>query len=199
MGLWDLIFPVKCLECKKSGKYLCLSCLRKVPLKGWRGNTFSVFVYRGVIRKAIIALKYKYATEIGKELSQTCVRHIKRYRFPKNVILVPVPVYWHKENIRGFNQSALIGETLAKALKWRFEPGLLLKKKETLPQVALSGEERRRNLNNTFLLNKKVKIPKGFEIAVFDDVATTGSTILEAVKALKETKIKKIWGLTVAG
>ena len=69
MNILDFIFPKKCLECGSFGKYICDNCLKKVGKSGWWGRNYSVFKYEGVIRKAIIALKYKYSTAIVDELS----------------------------------------------------------------------------------------------------------------------------------
>ena len=60
MNLLEIFFPRKCLECNKVNKYMCISCLDKVPVGGWYNNNYSIFRYKGVIRKAIITLKYKW-------------------------------------------------------------------------------------------------------------------------------------------
>ena len=65
MGLLEIFFPVTCLECKKESKYICKNCFDKVPVGGWYGNNYSIFRYRGVIRKAIISLKYKFAYDLS--------------------------------------------------------------------------------------------------------------------------------------
>ena len=116
MNLLDFLFPKSCLECGKSGKYLCSSCVEKVLDGNFDKNNFAIFKYKGVIRKAIISLKYKFATDIVDELIEICVDRLKSSKF-HNVCLVPIPLYKLRENFRGFNQAELLGEKLAKKVK----------------------------------------------------------------------------------
>lgn len=199
MNLLDFIFPKNCLECSRYGQYICEDCIKKVSKGGWWGRNYAVFKYEGVIRKAIIALKYKYSTEIVKELQSYIVTELKKQKFTKSFCLVPIPLYWKRENERGFNQSEIIGKEIAKSMNWKFIPDLLIKTKNTKHQVGLKGEDRCKNLQNVFVVNSD---HSPFTIyhspVIFDDVYTTGSTIKEAVKALENVGYKNIWSLTIA-
>jgi ComF family protein len=178
--------------------YICDNCLAKVRKGGFFQGTLSIFRYEGVIRKAIIALKYKYSTEIAKELADICVRNLQLMKSTHNCLLVPIPLHWHRENFRGFNQSAEVGKLVASKMGWKFIPDLLIKKKPTASQVELSVEKRRQNLEGVFSLNSNYK-PRSFSnILIFDDVFTTGSTLKEAAKVLKKAGVKKACGLTIA-
>lgn len=195
MSILDLIFPKKCLECGKYEKYICEDCLKKVSSAGWnREGVYSVWKYEGVIRKAIIALKYKYVIEVADELVQNM------QLVPSAQCLVPVPLFWYHKNIRGFNQTEILGEKIAKKMGWEFIPDLLIKRKPTKSQVELKGKERRKNLQGVFALNPvhKSSVINLKSIVLFDDVFTTGSTIKEVVKVLKGAGCKKVWGLTIA-
>ena len=223
MGILDLIFPKVCLSCGKEGNYICENCLTKVKLLklvcpycekasidgfthakckkkyGLDGLT-SIWDYEGVIKKAILALKYKYATEVGKELSNLYIQELlTRSVLVKDGTLVPIPLYWHRENVRGFNQSAEIGKLIAQKLGWKFIPDLLIKNKSTTPQAGLSVEERKQNLKGVFSLNPSFSLldfPSS--VVLFDDVFTTGSTLKEAAKVLKRHGVGKVWGMTIA-
>jgi len=199
MSILDLIFPKTCLECGKNGNYICENCLAKVRKYGMRRDALSIFKYEGVIRKAIIALKYKYSTEIAKELADICIRNLRLMNLvTKNYLLVPIPLHWHRQNIRGFNQAEEVGKLIAKGMNWRYEPNLLVKKISTKPQVGLRSSTRRENLKGVFSLNSDCPVPKNYSHILFDDVATTGSTLMEATKVLKQVGVKKILGLTIA-
>jgi len=223
MGILDLIFPKNCLECKKEGKYICSDCIQKVRLArsvcsycgvySFFGKThenckrkysldgvYSIWKYDGVVRKAIIALKYKFANEISKEIANEAKKELKKLEiFSKNSILIPVPLHTKRENWRGYNQATEIGKLIAKDFKWKFIPDLLIRKIQTKPQVGLSGSERVGNVKNVFEINPKYKI-KNFkkQIIIFDDVYTTGSTLKEAGKVLKNIGFSDVWGLTIA-
>jgi ComF family protein len=200
MDLINFLFPKECLECKDTGKYICSNCIQKVRIGGLVeiGNlkVYSVWKYEGVIRKAIITLKYKFATEIAKELNFNVSNYLPLKS--DSYILIPIPMHWHKKNIRGFNQTEIIGEKLAKMIGWKYISNLLLKKSKSLPQVGLKSEVRRENLSGVFEINPEIKISKTSKILLFDDVLTTGSTIIEATKVLKSSGFNNITGLTIA-
>lgn len=224
MGLLDLVFPKTCLGCGKESKYVCDSCLTKVKVLkpacpycekasidgfthtkcrkkyGLDGLT-SIWKYEGVIKKAILALKFKYSTEVGKELAAIFVQQLMTGSdLVKEEVLVPVPLYWLRENVRGFNQSEEIGKIIAKEMGWKFVPDLLIKNKSTTSQVELSVEDRKQNLHGVFSLNPihKSIILNLKSVILFDDVFTTGSTLHEAAKVLKHASVEKVWGITVA-
>lgn len=218
MGILDLVFPKSCLECGKSGLYICGFCSNKVRrLKpacpycekasidgfthtkckkkyGLDGLT-SIWDYEGVIRKAILSLKYKYATEVGKELSARFINELAGLDTKMQGVLIPIPIYWHRENMRGFNQSGEIGKLAAKEMEWGFEPGILIKRRPTMPQASLTVLERKQNLRGVFDALAS-NLPES--IILFDDVFTTGSTLKEAAKVLKRAGAVKVWGLTIA-
>ncbi len=220
MAILDLIFPKTCLGCGKSETYICRNCLKKVQIlvsscpycerpslygfthKGCRrpqglDGLVSVWKYQGIIKKAVLSLKYKYSTEVGKELTEIYIEELsKRPKIIKEETLVPVPIHRHRENVRGFNQAELVGKVVAKKMGWNYIPDLLIKKSPTKSQVELSIRERRRNLKGVFVFNLKHQVPAS--IILFDDVFTTGSTLKESAKVLKSAGVKKVWGLTLA-
>jgi len=198
MNIIDFIFPKRCLECGKEGKYICEGCLAKVGRGGISKDHISIFRYEGVIRKAIIALKYKFSTEIANELAETCVKHLgSDFHVPASSVLAPVPLHWYRQNLRGFNQSEEVGKLIAKQMGWKFIPNLLIKKKPTKSQVELKGADRRKNLRRAFSLNANYQTLDS-NCIVFDDVYTTGSTLKEAIKVLRVAGAQKVWGLTIA-
>lgn len=222
MGLLDFVFPKTCLGCGREGKYLCPVCMDKVPRAqaicpyckrpsidgathinckrklGLDGLT-SIWEYEGVVRKAILTLKYKYATEVGKEVSEYAIASLQDLVMPTVHNLVPIPIFWHKENVRGFNQSIVLSGNIAENMRLIFMPDLLIKKVPTPSQAELSGKKRRKNLRGSFILrphNSLFLIPDS--VILFDDVFTTGSTLFEATKVLKRGGVQKVWGLTIA-
>ena len=196
----DLLFPKQCLECKRKGKYICKSCLNKVAVGGWYNGNYSIFRYEGIIRKAIISLKYKFAYDLSDELSLVIINKLKNINFSfKNVVLVPIPLYIRRENWRGFNQLEIVGEKIAKNMKCKYSPNLLIKNKKTDPQVNLRGIDRHKNQSGVFVVNTTYRfLPLNCSLILFDDVYTTGSTMLEAKKTLKEAGFKKVYSLTIA-
>lgn len=222
MGILDLIFPKTCLSCRKEGKYICENCLEKVRILkpacpycekasidgfthtkcrkkyGLDGLT-STWKYEGVIKKAIWALKFKYSTEVGKEIVQSFTHELMtRGPLVKESILVPIPIHWYRENVRGFNQSEEIGKIVAKEMGWGFVPDLLIRNRPTKSQVELSVKDRKQNLRGAFSISPNIPVSQYPSIVLFDDVFTTGSTLKEAAKVLKRAGVEKVWGMTIA-
>ena len=217
-----MIFPKTCLSCGKEGSYICLGCLGKVDLlkpvcpycerpsidgathtkcqkKYGLDGLISIWEYEGVIRKAILALKYRYATEVGKELANRLAVSLSKVVIPKASHLIPIPIFWYRQNTRGFNQSVEIGRAVSVDLNIQFEPDLLIRKKPTVPQVELTGSARRKNLRGVFSVNSGYPLSViPHSLFLFDDVFTTGSTLFEAAKTLKRAGVEKVWGLTIA-
>jgi len=224
MGIIDLIFPKICLGCKKEGGYICKSCYRKVkspkPIcpvcekASIDGFTHSkchtpysidglscVFEYRGVVRKAILTLKYKFAFDVAQELVSISLHRINNNKsiLPRSALLIPIPVHPMRKNWRGFNQVELMGKYLSGKKKWTYSDKILIRKKITAPQALLKGEERKTNIKNVFGVDSSLaKGVKEKEIILFDDVFTTGATLREAAKTLKRNGFLKVWGLSLA-
>lgn len=198
----DLFFPKFCLECKSYAKYICTDCLNKVPLGGVKKGNISLFEYEGVIRKAVIALKYKFAFDVADELTAACLTVLESHKSIffklKFIVLAPIPLNRHRQNWRGFNQSEMVAEKVAKIMRWKYAPNLLLKPKETTHQVGLRSSERRKNLVNVFTINSNCNLDTDSSILLFDDIYTTGSTINEAKKVLNKAGFKKVYSLTIA-
>jgi len=200
MSLINLIFPVNCLECQKKGVYICSSCLSKVPFCGTSArDSHSIWKYTGVVRKSILKLKYRFVSDIAKELGGLAAINLKKQRFSiKNAILIPTPLHSRRQRWRGFNQSEILGKIIAQNMNWDFEPNLLLRKKHTHPQTQLDNKLRHKNVKNAFTVNKNTKIKNNKTYIIFDDVKTTGSTLFEAKQTLKKAGVKYVYCLTIA-
>jgi len=157
--------------------------------------------YEGVVRKALLKLKYKFALEVARELAKHTVNTLKERKvaLPLQSSFVPIPLYWLRKNWRGFNQVEEVGKLVTKSMNWDFQPDLLVRKRLKRPQTDLKKDERTKNVQGVFSVkhhNSSFVIPDS--IILFDDILTTGATINEAAKVLKRNKVKQVWGLTIA-
>lgn len=92
------------------------------------------------------------------------------------------------------NHMASIGELLSSKVEIPFEC-LLTKDEEYESQTGLSGEERKENIKGSMKTKKRVDVDR---VLVIDDVATTGSTLAEAARALSAAGAEEIKGLVIA-
>ncbi len=149
-------------------------------------------------------LKYKYTEEIGGVLANILKEFIKQNNSknvlnfdPIKTIFVPIPLHKKRYLQRGFNQSKLIADELAKEL---FVPvkQLLKRNKNTETQVSMNRQERLINLKNAFEIINEQEIDKQKNIILIDDVVTTGSTLNECTVVLKKSGFENVYALVVA-
>lgn len=115
----------------------------------------------------------------------------------KNFIVIPIPLHHKREKQRGFNQSKILADEIAK--KFNIEIFESLKRvKNNKPQAKLKNVgQREENMRNSFGIINPETI-KDKNILLVDDVFTSGSTMNEAVKILKENGAKRIIALVLA-
>jgi competence protein ComFC len=210
----NIIFPVNCLICGKSGQDLCALCLADSPpaLRESASWIFPIFDYRHIpIKKSIWLLKYKGKKRLAhifaeilyekiiEELSDLSV--LNNFRKP---LLIPIPLSKKRYRERGYNQSELICQELIKinnlrdSIDWKLEKNILIKVKETEHQVNVSDRRNRlKNLFDSFSI-KNGELIKGKNIILIDDVLTTGATLNEAKKILKRYGARKVIAFTIA-
>lgn len=115
-----------------------------------------------------------------------------------NFIIISIPLHSDRFKERGFNQSELIAEIVSQKIKASLIKNNLKRIKATKNQAELKNvNERLTNIENCFVLNDPKEI-SGKNIILVDDVFTSGSTMSEAVKVLKQAGAKKIIGFVFA-
>lgn len=116
---------------------------------------------------------------------------------PQDAVLVPIPLARSRRRVRGFNQAELIAAAVSRHLGVPMRSGLIHRIKKGPPQVALSGAARRKHMKNAFVAAMPSDMMPRTVILV-DDVRTTGATIEDAARALKEAGVRSVWAMTVA-
>jgi ComF family protein len=158
----------------------------------------SPWLYDGMVRDLVCRLKYTGAVwllqDFGHWLSACYETFFARVE-PDWVTWVPL--HWTRRVRRGFNQSSL----LVDAMKSR-QPGLksvrLLKKTKNTPsQTRLTASQRLTNVKGSFQVLQPDRVSQS-RILLIDDVMTTGSTVNEAARVLKEAGAEEIFILTLA-
>jgi len=164
----------------------------------------SIFAYKGLIKKAIKKIKYRFVSDITSDLIEAFLSFIGENKACSDFVLekptlVSIPLHPKRLRWRGFNQSELLGKLIAGNLDLDFAPDLLTRVKETQPQADLTKNLRQKNISGAFFLNRNCKLKiENCKFILFDDVWTSGATLREAAKVLKRNGVKKVWGLTLA-
>lgn len=228
--LLDIVFPIFCLGCEQPKEWLCADCRSRIPLLEERrcprcyhhitpfGRTCiacseyssldGVFVashYKiPVLARAIHSYKYRFISNLAEPLGLFLADALRRTDLPLPDFIIPVPLHPRRLRFRGFNQSALLAEVLAKNIT----PGMdipilqntLIRTRYTKPQMKTrTRKERLSNLKGAFVLNRETKKAiKDTTLWLVDDVATTGTTLEECAKILKKAGARQVFGIVLA-
>ena len=155
----------------------------------------SPFYYADRLRDALLDHKFKDAvsySDVFLALMEDALEGIK-YMLGEFDILVPVPLSRRRVNERGYNQAELIAKPLAEFIGIEYRDDILKRNKNTRHQAGLRNYERMTNVKGAFSASEDAD---GKSVIIFDDIYTTGSTIEECAKTLKQMGAGKIIGLT---
>lgn len=176
------------------GNRMCPKCKELEPVFS-SGKT--AFMLKGPARRLIHELKYHKGLHLLPDII-SLAKSIPGYiPFMENAILVPVPLHKSKLKKRGFNQSLLLAQHLAKEAPGARVLELLKRVKSTKSQTYLGREERTKNVKNAFALSSKTGINGSLRYVIIDDVFTTGATLNECAIILKKNGANNINVLTL--
>lgn len=183
------------LGVKFAAKQLCGKCLqtKKHLFKMQR----SAFVYDDESKDLILDLKFRDKTANAETLANMLYAAGADIWAQKPDVLIPVPIHRLRLIKRRYNQSAELAKYLARKTQIPTDFDSLIRYRNTIPQVELSGQARRNNLKQAFTVKAPQNI-KGKKAVLIDDVSTTGSTLNECAKALHKAGVAEIYALTLA-
>ena len=217
----DAMFPIECAGCGDSGGLICGQCSDDLPVLSrpfceicctpgdfarcqpcaestrWFDGVRSPYRYAGVIRQAILALKYGGIKAGSSQLGDLLADYLTQNPLAGDVV-APVPMHGSRLKERGYNQADLLARRVARRCDLRYAPGLLVRTRSAEPQAGIDDPNQRTiNVAGSVELAAGVDV-SGVEIILLDDVATTGSTLEECARALKQGGARSVWCLTLA-
>ncbi len=180
--------PVDSLAESNVTDVLCGRCLQTSP---YFDTSYSVFRYQGDIISMVHQFKFHqrllYSRLFGQLLLDKLQQQIAQSQPPD--YLLPVPLHPSRLRQRGYNQSVELAKVLARGLQVPLQTNCLVRSRKTLAQAGLGAKQRRSNIKGAFEL---VHSLADRHIALVDDVVTTGSTVNEIARVLKESGAKRV-------
>ena len=144
------------------------------------------FYYTGQVRDELLELKFRGERRLAKKLGrEMALCFAERCADLQPDVVTWIPMTKKSERKRGFNQSALLAKQVAQQLCLTAAP-LLEKTRETETQHTLGEEARKTNLGRAFALRKGAAV-RGKTVLLVDDIKTTGATLSEGVRVLRES------------
>lgn len=214
LDVLDFLFPRLCAGCsqplRRSEICICKICEMRLPITGisdfehnpvadlFRGRVrdiqaFSFLYFRksGLTQHLMHQIKYKGDIGLAEELGRLMALHSLMHLKDEKYLVTCVPMHPSKRKRRGYNQSELIAESIAKTIGFAFHPELLLRLTDSESQTKKKRYDRWENS----VLNYQAKPLIGSDIQsviLVDDIITTGATIEACAHALQSVGIRHV-------
>jgi ComF family protein len=192
--MWERIlqavFPDQCLGCNVYGSMLCHRCVATCPV--YTGDVPDMggvpcavqFVYTGVMRRAILVLKYAGRRRMAGALAA----HLPAMVAGQRVCYVAIPAAPARVAQRGYDQAVLLANALARQHRG-YVSQQLVRVRNTPTQAKLDRHARQRNVQGVFAWHGPAIVDP---IVLVDDVCTTGATLQSAIAVLREAGMHQI-------
>lgn len=218
-ALANWCFPHSCILCGKFSNDLCIGCLQDLPdipyacprcarpILDFQQNlecglclkdpppfdhTLAAYLYRETLIKLIMELKFGHSLTNARVLGEQLALKISTdafYHTLKPEVIIPMPLHSSRLQERGFNQAVEIARPIGKKFSLPIDTTSCFRIKETRAQATLNAKERHQNIKGAF----KVTANFPYEsVAILDDVMTTGLTLNELSRELRQAGVKKI-------
>jgi len=195
-----LVQPPYCLLCGDPAQgdlpttYFCRSCSKRKP---YFDCARSAAVYAGLTKNMILDFKYRGAVWLSTDLGQLMLACLHTHFHAPHIDCVTyVPLHKTRERQRTYNQSCLLAGEIADRLDGKVAD-CLERVQVTESQTHLTAAEREANVRDKFAV-KRSYVLKGQRVLLVDDVMTTGATVNECARVLKESGAREVLVLTVA-
>jgi ComF family protein len=141
--------------------------------------------YEGTLRELVVRMKYGGDATLAWPLGELLAETLRLWpRLPEADLVVPVPMRFLRRLRRGFNQSELLAEEVARRLALRLSRTALRRQRVGPTQAGLTLARRLAAQRRTMAVRRPRAIA-GRTVLLVDDVMTTGATASEAARALK--------------
>lgn len=172
----------------------CTNCRKPTPLL-W---VYSLGIYDDHFSHLIKAFKYEGRPELGKMLGQLLGMQLEKLpHICKIDTICAIPIDPQKAAQRGFNQTEILAEQVARTLGLIHASNQLVLTRQTRDQIGLRVEERYHNVRGIFKPADSAKF-KGKNVLLVDDVTTSGATLNSAAVALLSASANSVAAATVA-
>ncbi len=153
-------------------------------------------VYGDALQRMILAFKHDH-NELASVLAPLAEAALEGSGFHHDIdLLVPVPLHWTRRILRGYNQAHLITKQLRHP-RGRINTDLVRIRRTRAQPQATTPSARARNVAGAFGVREGHEF-NGKTICLVDDIKTSGATLNECARVLKEAGAAKVYALVLA-
>jgi len=221
----NIFYPTRCVFCETVGEQqICPACRKEYPYlteprckmcgkplrrveqeycRDCNGNERAfecgrnLWLHRGGVSDSLYRFKYQGVKSNGRvyaeELAAVYENTLENWEIEQ---IIPIPLHRRRLAQRGFNQAEVIAVRLGRMLDLPVNTSSLIRQRHTRPQKVLNDRERWRNIRSAFRVKRSDNLSGN--ILIVDDIYTTGSTLNEAAKCLKDAGVRKVFFLTIS-
>lgn len=168
---------------------VCGRCLANPP---HFDRTTALADYASPVDGMVIALKFGARLDLAAMFGRVLAARVAP---PDHALVVPVPLAFERMSERGFNQSLQIARAYCTATGARLAPDVVRRVRHAPPQQTLALADRRRNIRGAFEVAAALQ---GARVLVIDDVMTSGSTLDEMARVVRDAGASHVHALVVA-
>ena len=204
---FELIEPPYCQRCGQKlppemgeGNFVCGQCRQGPPAFD---AARSVGLHVGPLRRAVLKFKFAGRRQLLEPLGQLLAdRVFAEVSQPRGLPwghltgIVPVPLHPRRRRWRGFDRALLLSHQLSTLIDVPYIEDMLIRHKDTAPQVGMTPTQRRANVQGAFAPSDSAAT-EGGSFLLIDDVFTTGSTLQAAARVLRRAGARAVYGLTL--
>lgn len=199
LGVRDVLLAPRCAGCGEPGSWFCISCRAQCEPIAHDGRLAirAAGAHAGPLRAAVHRLKYGGEPGLAEDLGALVAIEVSR-DLACGVTLdavVPVPLHRARAAARGYDQAALLGHAVSIRTGLPLRPALH-RIRGGRPQVELDRSARAANVKGAFV--SEARSLRGLRVALLDDVATTGATLLDAAAAARAAGARDVRAYVVA-
>ena len=203
----DLVWPRRCevcgRQCDRPRRHVCADCLNRIPFVRPEDGVYEIDDAASAVRfecetrEMVNGFKFKRHLWLRDDFVDWMEAAAgARFDLAAVDLVVPMPSGVRHRIDRGYNQCEVLAAELARRIGRRCRR-LMKRQGKFKTQSTLNEEERIENVKGTFAV-RRPELVRGRTILVVDDIMTTGATLGECARTLKEAGASRVWSVTLA-
>lgn len=194
-----IIKEPRCMRCgkpvRKDEQEYCHDCEHTYH---YYDRGAALWLHKEPVRKSVYQFKYHNQRKFGQFYAKEMVSHYEKLlRSWEPEVIIPVPLHRKRRRQRGYNQAQILAEELGKLLHIPAASELLVRIRNTNPQKQQNKKQRKQNLQQAFAFKYRL-LRRVNSVLIIDDIYTTGNTIDELAKILKQAGVQKVYFLVIS-
>jgi len=171
---------------------LCGDCVATPPL---HQGVAAATLYNEASRRLVLGLKHGRRLALAPFMGRMMANRLRALGMPVGAdwLVVPVPLHRWRLWSRGFNQSVLLGQEIARQLGARALPDALVRRRRTPMLGGMGGDERARVMDQAITCHpRRAAHLRGASVILADDVLTSGATTNACIAALHAAGVEQV-------